>query len=95
MAAACPPTPAAIVSRVDAEFPEMAKLQHLDGGTAIVKISLDAAGKVVSTAVQKSAGAPILDQAAQKAARSTTYKPATDGCKAVASVYLMVVDMHE
>ncbi len=94
MAAACPPTPAAIVSRAEADFPEMARTMHSDGGTVIVKLDLDPAGHVAKTSVQKSAGNSLLDQAAIKAARQTSYKPATESCKTVASVYLMVVDMR-
>jgi len=48
----------------------------------------------VKTSVLKSAGAN-LDGAAIKAARSTTYKSATEDCKATASVFMMLVDMHD
>ncbi len=94
MAAACPPTPPAVVSRVEADFPELARKMNSEGGTAIVKLDLDGSGKVAKSSVQKSAGNGALDAAAVKAARETSYKPATEGCKPVASVYLMVVDMR-
>ena len=94
MPATCPPTPAAIVSRVDAEYPEMARVQHAEG-TAIVKITIAATGKVANAAINKSAGNASLDSAAVQAAKSTGFKAATDECKPVSSVYLMVVDMHE
>ncbi len=93
-AAACPPTPPAIVSRAEADFPDIAKRQGFEGGTVIVKLDLDGSGKVAKSAVQKSAGNSAVDSAATKAARETTYKPATEGCKPVASVYMMVVDMR-
>ena len=56
MAAACPPTPPAIVSRVEADFPEIARRMNSEGGTAIVKLDLDGSGKVAKSSVQKSAG---------------------------------------
>ncbi len=94
MAATCPPTPPAVVSRVEADFPEFARKMNVEGGTAIVKLDLDGSGRVAKSSVQKSAGNGSLDAAAVKAARETSYKPATEGCKPVASVYLMVVDMR-
>jgi periplasmic protein TonB len=89
----CPPTPAAIVQRADAEIPEIARQQQAEG-TAIIKIDIDANGHVTKAVVQKSAGHPALDQAALKAGRATSFKAATESCKPVASVYLMVVDLH-
>ncbi len=91
---ACPPTPAAIFQRVEPVYPEAARASH-DEGSAIVKIEIDASGKVIKTTVQKSAGTPVLDAAATKAARLTTFKPATESCKPVASVYLMVFELRE
>ncbi|GAC1538024.1 MAG: hypothetical protein NVS2B17_11460 [Candidatus Velthaea sp.] len=89
----CPPTPAAIISRVEADMPEIAKAQHAEG-TAIVKIDIDSNGKVSKAAIQKSAGNPALDNSGLKAARETGFKAATESCKPVASMYLMVVDFH-
>jgi len=91
--AACPATPPAIVSRVEADIPEIAKQMHAEG-TAIVKLDIDAAGRVTKAAIQKSTGNAPLDGAALKAARETGFKAATESCKPVASVYLMVVDLH-
>ncbi|HEY7973202.1 MAG TPA: energy transducer TonB [Xanthobacteraceae bacterium] len=90
---ACPPTPPAIISRADAEVPEIAKQMHLEG-TAIVKLEIDAAGRVLKSSIQKSTGNAVLDGAATKAGRDTSFKAATESCKAVSSVFLMVVDLH-
>jgi TonB family protein len=89
----CPPTPAAIVQRAEVEMPEMARQMHAEG-TTIVKLDIDASGKVTKVVVHKSSGNSSLDQAALKAGRETGFKPATESCKPVASVYLMVVDFH-
>ena len=78
----CPPTPVTIVSRADVAYPDSAREAHLEG-TALLKIEVDAAGKPTRVTVQKSAGAGVLDQAATKAGRDSTYKPATDACKPV------------
>jgi protein TonB len=94
MAAACPPTPPAVVNRVEADYPDFARTAHLEG-TAIARIDLDASGKVVKVSIQKSSGTAALDQAAIKASRESGYKAATDDCKPVASIYMMVVDFHE
>jgi len=93
MAASCPPTPAAIIERAPVDIPDIAKQMHQEG-TSMIKVELDANGKVVKTSVLKSAGAN-LDGAAMKAARSTTYKSATEDCKTTASVFMMLVDMHD
>jgi protein TonB len=90
---ACPPTPAAITQRAEVEIPEIARQMGAEG-TAIVKIDIDASGKVTNATIRKSTGNPMLDGAAIKAGRLTGFKPATESCKAVASVYLMVVDLH-
>lgn len=89
----CPPTPAAIVQRAEPDIPEIARQQHAEG-TAIVKLDIDASGHVTKAVVQKSAGHPALDQAALKSGRDTSFKAATESCKPVVSVYLMVVDLH-
>ena len=89
----CPPTPAVITQRIEAEIPEIARQMHAEG-TAIVKIEIDASGKVTKAVIQKSAGNSNLDAAAIRAGRETGFKPATESCKPVASVYLMVVDLH-
>ncbi len=93
MAASCPPTPAAIIERAPVDIPDIAKQMHQEG-TAMIKVELDEKGKVTKTSVVKSAGSS-LDGAAMKAAHSTTYKSATDECKAVASTFMMLVDMHQ
>ena len=90
---ACPPTVASILQRVDVAYPDAARDAHLEG-TAIAKVELDASGKVTKVSIQKSAGAGVLDQAALKAARDSTYKPATEDCKPIASIYVMVVDLR-
>ena len=49
---------------------------------------------MTKAAIQKSTGNAPLDGAALKAAREAGFKAATESCKPVASVYLMVVDLH-
>lgn len=90
---ACPATPPAITQRAEAEMPEIARQMHAEG-TAIVKLDLDANGKVVKAAIQKSTGNTALDGAAMKAGRETGFKPATESCKPAPSVFVMVVELR-
>ncbi len=89
----CPPTPAAIVQRVEADIPEIARQMHAEG-TAIVKVDIDASGRMTKAVIQKSTGNAPLDAAALKAARETGFKAATESCKPVSSVYVMVVELR-
>jgi TonB family protein len=89
----CPATPPAITQRAEAEIPEIARQMHAEG-TAIVKLELDANGKVTNAVIQKSTGNPALDRAAVKAGRDSSYKAATESCKPVASIFLMVVELR-
>lgn len=89
---ACPPTPASIVNRVDIPYPEAARADHLEG-TALVRVQLDANAKITKVTIQKSAGAGVLDQAATKGARDSTFKAATVDCKPTESIFIMVVDL--
>ncbi len=89
----CPATPPAITQRAEADMPEIARQMHAEG-TAIVKLELDATGKVTKAVIHKSTGNPALDGAATKAGRDTGFKPATESCKPIPSVFLMVVDFR-
>jgi periplasmic protein TonB len=89
----CPATPPAITQRAEADIPEIARQMHAEG-TAIVKLELDANGKVTKAVIQKSSGNPALDGAAIRAGRDSTFKAATESCKPVASMFLMVVELR-
>ncbi len=56
-------------------------------GTTSVLVQLDARGNVVNASVTTSSGSESLDAAALAMARNTTYTPAIENCKAVASNY--------
>lgn len=56
-------------------------------GTAQVRVSLDAQGRVVNAAVAQSSGNAGLDAAAVQMARNASYTPKYVDCKAVAGDY--------
>ena len=60
-------------------------------GTAAVRVSLDAQGRVVEAAVLQSSGNAGLDAAAVQMARGATYTPKYVACKAVAGDYTFTV----
>lgn len=93
-----PPTPACAVpnkdpqptNRVPADYPEMAKEQGASGETDVA-VTLDATGHVIATKIAKSAGNPLLDQAALQAAKSSSFSPQIENCRAVGGVYIFQV----
>jgi periplasmic protein TonB len=85
------PTPAAEVyapqvvvdarfaNRVQPDYPEIAREQNIQG-TAIVLVTVGPKGNVISQRLERSAGHPLLDQAAlAAAARSSFLPPKIDG----------------
>jgi TonB family protein len=60
--------------------------------TAMIKVNLDASGRVTGVSVYASTGSLELDQAAMRAARESTYSPEMRDCQAVAGSYLFKVE---
>ena len=69
----------AVVSRTSRpHYPESARRKGNEG-TAHIKLSVDANGRVVSASVSRSSGFAVLDSSALKAAKRWRFKPATSG----------------
>jgi TonB family protein len=90
---ASPNVPARTVQAVTADFPENAR-QAGATGTTEVKVSLLASGTVAGIAVYASSGNTQLDQAAERAARQSTYSAELRNCEPVAGEYLFRVDFQ-
>ena len=60
--------------------------------TAMVKVDLDANGRVLGVSMYASTGSLELDQAAMRAARESSYAPEMRDCRAVAGSYLFKVE---
>jgi len=60
--------------------------------TAMIKVDLDASGRVTGISVYASTGSLELDRAAMDAARESTYTPETRDCQAVPGSYLFKVE---
>jgi periplasmic protein TonB len=88
------PTPRAIVPGtpvkitympdVNSQYPETSR-RNGEEGRAIVKICVNAAGKIESTDLATPSGFPLLDEAALKVAKQIRFKPATSEGKPVES----------
>lgn len=63
--------------------------------TAMIKVDLDASGRVMGVSVYRSTGALELDQAALQAARQSTYAPEMRDCQAVPGSYLFKVEFSQ
>jgi TonB family protein len=64
-------------------------------GTTYVRVDLDATGAIIGTAVAKTSGVPLLDRAAIKAARASSFQPEVRDCTPVGGSYLFVVDFPQ
>lgn len=73
----------------DSASSEVAAASNL---TAMIKVDLDAEGRVVGVSVYASTGSVELDQAAMRAARESTYAPEMRDCQAVPGSYLFKVE---
>jgi protein TonB len=81
-AATAPPTPSGpvtltdseIIHKVAPEYPTIAQDQNIQGDVT-VRVTIGPQGQVVQAVIASSSGNPLLDDAALKAARQTTYKP--------------------
>lgn len=63
--------------------------------TAMIKVDLDATGRILGVSVYRSAGSLELDQAAMQAARQSTYSPELRDCQAVPGSYLFKVEFSQ
>ena len=91
---AAPPPPRAIVPGTSVKvtfspdvqeyYPEVSR-RNGEEGRAVVKVCVNAAGKIDSVEVATGTGHPLLDEAALKVARAMKFKPATSEGKAVLS----------
>ena len=89
------PTPSCAVPNVAAtalnvallDEPQAARDERITGETS-VEVRLSATGAVVAFRIYRSSGNMLLDQAALRAARSSTYAPQLENCRPVAGSYL-------
>ncbi|HEY6358889.1 MAG TPA: energy transducer TonB, partial [Vicinamibacterales bacterium] len=65
---------ARFANRVQPEYPEVAREQNIQG-TAIVLVTVGPKGNVISQRLERSAGHPLLDQAALSAAAHSSFLP--------------------
>jgi TonB family protein len=63
-------------------------------GTATIKVSLSQDGVVVGVSIFRSAGDPLLDLAAERAAEQTTYSPEIQDCMKVGGDYLFTAEFQ-
>ncbi len=61
-------------------------------GEAKIEVTLTAAGEIAAVAIYRSSGDMMLDRAALRAARMSTYQPAIQNCSPVGGSYLFTVD---
>ena len=75
--------------RVQPEYPEIAREQNISG-TAVVLVTVGPKGNVVSQRLEKSAGHPLLDQAALNAAARSSFAPPEIDGKPATETYRIV-----
>jgi TonB family protein len=63
------------IREISPDYPAQAREQGVEG-TAVVNFLVDRNGKVRSARIERSAGSPLLDEAALTAARESEYRPA-------------------
>ncbi len=63
--------------------------------TAMIRVDLDATGRVTGVSVYRSSGSPELNNAALDAARASTYAPEVRDCRAVPGSYLFKVEFSQ
>jgi TonB family protein len=85
---------AATIYAEQPETPAMATTMHLTG-TTLVQVDLDASGAITGATVAKSSGTPLLDLAALRAVRASTFRPEVHNCLAFAGSYLFEVQFPE
>ena len=65
-------------------YPEVSRRNN-EEGRPVVKICVNAAGKIESVEIASPSGHPLLDEAALKVAKAFRFKPATSEGKPVTS----------
>ncbi|MBV9263926.1 MAG: TonB family protein [Candidatus Eremiobacteraeota bacterium] len=75
------------------EFPEAARDRGLDGVyISLIAVAVGPSGKLVDAWVWATSGYRVLDDAALRAARQSTYTGAISYCRPVAATYLFRTD---
>jgi protein TonB len=87
--------PHAAASVVDAVSPSTPEGADDQTGTVQVRVDLAPSGAVVAATIFRSAGNLLLDQAALRAARASTYRAETRDCASVGGSYLFTVDFTQ
>lgn len=82
--------PVSAVTKVVPDMPEEARAAHVTG-TVIVRVQLDANGKVISTTVERSSNDKAADDAAVLAARTSKYNPEIHNCVPMPGSYRYAV----
>ncbi len=75
-------------------MPEIARAMHA-AGTSLVRVDLDAGGRLTAAATAASSGNRWLDAAALESARLSTYRAEIRDCHAVAGSYLISVGFSD
>jgi protein TonB len=78
------PRPLSAAANPAPEYPYASRLRN-EQGRVTLRVAVDAAGRVVEVAVQRSAGFAALDAAAMRAVRQWRFEPATRDGQAVFS----------
>lgn len=79
--------------QVQPSYPSSARRLGIQG-TSLLRVLVEADGRVGDVVVQTSAGHPDLDQAAAQAVRRWRFEPARRGSEAVAMWVLLPVEFH-
>ena len=82
-------TDADFIHKVEPDYPELASQQNIQGDVT-VRITIGADGNVLAASISSSSGNPLLDAAALKAARASTFKPPTVNGVATQRDYLII-----
>ncbi|HUX20780.1 MAG TPA: energy transducer TonB [Spirochaetia bacterium] len=77
-------TPARVSGELGVAYPVIARERGFQG-TVVVEVQVDADGRAGAVQVTRTSGHRILDSAAAEAARSGSYRPATEGGQPVGS----------
>lgn len=79
-----------LVGLIKPEYPAMARKMQIQGDV-VMRLSVDASGKVTNVEMVKPIGRGGLDDAAMAAARNARFKPATRNGAAVAGTYVLTM----
>jgi TonB family protein len=97
-----PPAPACSDPNVEAKTTVAISPDQTSSGfaagtnvTAMIKVDLDATGRVTGVSVYGSSGSVELDNAAMQAARESSYAPEMRDCQPVAGSYLFKVEFSD